>query len=296
MEKVYVPFKMIEGTTSASDVGEMKRALGHVSLLADASKRHRGADSEESETNWKCSANAISQFQSTCYMVAPFMLVMKVRTLFNAVNSHMQAFVKSAMIDADVCSKVPMEVQDKYKEFSGLEMTVKSGGSAVALLRAILTDSELSYQFGTFTLSTRRANAYPLAEPVRQWVLESTKCEGKEAYVLNFRILGILSPIEAVAFIQRLHCQVPVTLEGGILNLIRKKKGKDRKHAVAFTMCKGQVNLCNWGHCKMHNHFPFDASLPPCAPPLAGTGYDVFGVCVVMTRPSHISCIPVHAD
>ena len=208
-----------------------------------------------------CSEKTFPNKGGWCYVAAGFVLAAKVPCLRRHLLQHTIDFIDTLedhqVVDADVCSKLPDEVVEYYTK------TIKSSGSAFDFLQAILIANKIEFQW--------HAKQIFFAESSNDLF----------RHVLNHYEFPVSNMVDVCELVPT-YASKPITVEnlkvklqdkslqdetlpkihGGLFSLKDTKRLRYNSfthHVVAFTMCRGEVLLCDRGECKFKDQKRLDA-------------------------------------
>lgn len=209
-----------------------------------------------------CSALNIPQKSSTCYFSAAMLLVAKIRFIYQKLPLSLKTFVNKSVRAKDDCPAPPAELARVYDSvFKRTLYTangLQKGGSPIALLESCLIASDISYHHVYVEVVDNDWDA--LGETWKHFTKLPSPPKDLLAFRVNFRptahsnVSKMLQNIPSIAS-ALVHVQTDLSgtlqsaLLGGIFRCISSKEGAISHHSIAFTYCKGEVILCNWGSC-----------------------------------------------
>jgi hypothetical protein len=184
-----------------------------------------------------CSKRGIQQRASSCFFVASMLLFVKIPYLYTRLDGVSRAYADSIrsqpIIDTAACTRLPRHVATEY----GYEIDIQQhGGKTVALFRAMLSANAIQVVWVEHAGASLRISTHWPATCLLavKWTMSHDVSPKRAMLSLN---------TAAVPGYQHL---------GGLLGLRRQRragKKKHPRHALAYTVCQGQVNLCNRGVC-----------------------------------------------
>ena len=228
-----------------------------------------------------CDPTGIEQCHGTCYFVAVMVLITKLKMLHGLLKEDTQRYADSIKtcprINRNVCQLAPQAVRKLYFDFYKRRVATKEsneevgatafeGGFDDLLLKAILIDSKVPFVWSDRLTSTRHFSSV-----VRRFMEETLAMMTKkdaaeirgEAFLndekvasftfLNFTVLPVRDGNFALLVAQlRDLVRRHTGIVGGLFTLTGSsdhKKKATSVHSVAFSVCGGQINMCNWGTC-----------------------------------------------
>ena len=222
-----------------------------------------------------CSLLAADQIEGTCWYVAVLTLCMKIPQIYNLFTKEMKDYCMSLRLENRVglCANMPLGILDTYhKRIRQTDEDVQkptpdSGGEPHELLLSVLAKNDIWYDviihlnlnlipkhyhelYARYFLEIPELDKLPAD---RDFIVYKINVYPDDAY---FKDLMQMIKVLYDEWLQRYN----VLILGGFFSVHEDTPSPDYDygyHAISFTMCRNQINICTWGSCevdKPHGH------------------------------------------